>query len=102
MSDAPSPAVPPEETPLSPVDAMNADLAKMTPEQLEIERRTSIDTIKTKYAGQLKDVPEELLQRLAFITGTLRRRASGPPKTAKAAGKKAKATMEDVLAGLED
>lgn len=87
--------------PLSPVDQSNADLASKSPEELENERRVLTAKIRTDYAGKLSEVPENILQRLAHITGTLRRRASGPPKVARAAGKKAKPTIDDVVAGLE-
>lgn len=57
-------------------------LKSLSPAQLEQRRRDIIDEMR-KLAAPLKDAPTELLQELAFITGTLRRKTAGPPKEAK-------------------
>lgn len=59
-------------------------LDNKTPAELEQRRREIVSTI----AGFPKsyddpDVPTSLLRELALVTGTLRRRTSGPPKKAK-------------------
>ena len=68
--------------------------AKLPPVDLEARRRA----IVTKAAGQHDNLTIEELHELAAITGVLRRRASGPPKAAKAPRqtKPAKPTIEDL------
>lgn len=78
---------------------MLAQLAELSPDDLEAARRQIVASAN----GDYKTLSEDDLARLAYITSTLRRRASGPPKAAKdkATGsvKKAKPTLDD-LGGL--
>lgn len=70
-------------------------LEGMTPEQLDAERRRIVQSAN----GNYRDLSEEDLMKLAYITGTLRRRSSGPPKTPKAAstrGPKVKPTLDSI------
>lgn len=76
-------------TPYPALDAMK----DMSPEDLERIRRTII----AKAEGNYKNLNDDDLQALTFVTSTLRRRTGGPPKVARAAGKKAKPTLEDIL-----
>lgn len=49
------------------------------------------------------DAPTILLQELAFITGALRRKTAGPPKTARTSKRTVEPKLDtDVLAGLLD
>lgn len=70
--------------------------ANMPPNDLEARRRA----IVTKANGSHDNLTIDELHELAAITGVLRRRASGPPKAAKATGTKrtttAKATIDDL------
>lgn len=80
---------------MSPLSPAPEDLKAMTPEQLDAERRRIVGSA----GGNYRNLSEGDLMRLAFITGTLRRRASGPPKEPKAPkGPKTKPT----LASIED
>lgn len=66
------------------------DLKAASPEQLEAERRAIVSSAN----GNYRDLSEDQLMRLAYISGTLRRRASGPPKAPKAPkGPKVKPTL---------
>ena len=73
-----------------------SEYAKLAPVDLEARRRA----IVTKANGQHDNLTIDELHELAAITGVLRRRASGPPKAAKANGTKrvkaVKPTMEDL------
>jgi hypothetical protein len=60
--------------------ALVDDIKDASPEVLEAERRKIVQAA----GGNFRTLEEDQLMRLAFITGTLRRRASGPPKKAKA------------------
>lgn len=74
------------------------DLANATPGDLEARRRAIIADLTTKYRGfDDPDVPISLLQELATITASLRRKTAGPPKVAKGkpAGK-TPATLDDL------
>jgi hypothetical protein len=82
---------------LNATDAFLADLKDLSPDGLEAKRRE----IVTSANGNYKDLSDEDLQRLAFITSTLRRKTSGPPKTAKVKTPgtkgKAKVSLDDAL-----
>jgi len=61
-----------------------------TPAELEQRRREIVLSLTTQYSGyDDPDVPLTLLQELAFITSTLRRKNAGPPRRKAANGKKA-------------
>lgn len=63
-----------------PPSASVDDIKDATPEVLEAERRKIVQAA----GGNFRILSEDQLMRLAYITSTLRRRASGPPKKAKA------------------
>lgn len=63
----------------TPEAALLAELGNKTPDELEAERRRIVGAA----GGNYRLISDEDLARLAFITGTLRRRTSGPPKEAK-------------------
>lgn len=70
---------------------------KIPPTDLEAQRRA----IVAKAAGNHENLSIEDLHTLAAITGVLRRKASGPPKAAKAPKgekkqKPAQATLDDL------
>jgi hypothetical protein len=70
-----------------------ATFASMPPNDLEARRRA----IVAKAAGQHDNLSIEELHELAAITGVLRRRASGPPKAAKATrSKPTRPQLEDL------
>lgn len=75
------------------------DLTDKTPAELEQRRRDLVTRMTTEYKGyDDPDIPRSLLQELAIITSTLRRRNAGPPKKAKEPnGKAKKAGLDDVL-----
>lgn len=74
------------------------DLANATPGELEARRREIVGSLTTRYRGyDDPEVPIELLQELAAITATLRRKTSGPPKVAKRSnGSKLPTTLDDL------
>lgn len=57
-------------------------LQALSPAQLEQRRRELIAEI-AKLPRSYKDAATEVLQELAFLTGTLRRKTAGPPKETK-------------------
>ena len=72
-----------------------AAYSALPPNDLEQRRRA----IVAKAQGQHDNLSIEELHELAAITGVLRRRASGPPKTVKskrAANTNTKPTIEDL------
>jgi hypothetical protein len=76
------------------------DLGDLPPAALEQKRREIILSLTTTYRGYNDpDVPRELLQQLAVITATLRRRNAGPPKVPKKAKPTPKTAM-DILSQL--
>lgn len=78
-------------TSLNPIEQ---ELDGLSPSDLEARRRSIIQ----KAAGDYNNLDDDDLARLAYVTSTLRKRASGPPKTPKVAGaKKPKATLDDLL-----
>ena len=67
-----------------------------TPAELEMRRREIVTSLTTTYAGYDDPaVPMDLLRELAFLTSTLRRRNSGPPR--RKASRKTPPTIEDLL-----
>jgi hypothetical protein len=72
-------------------------LSAMAPLELENRRRAIVDDIVVKHKGNFEDPALELglLEELAYITSTLRKRSAGPPKAAKPA--KVKATIDDLI-----
>jgi hypothetical protein len=73
-------------------------LADKSPSELEAIRLGMIETLKTDYKGyDDPEVPFELLNKLAVITSTLRRKNAGPPKVPKTKSSKIKAETEDFM-----
>lgn len=73
-------------------------LADKTPSELESIRLGLVETLKTDYKGyDDPEVPMDLLNKLAVITGTLRRKNAGPPKVHKAKASKEKAQTDDFM-----
>jgi hypothetical protein len=68
-------------------------LAALSPVELENRRRE----IVTSAAGQYEKLSTDDLNELAFITSTLRRRNSGPPKAKAPGSTKAKPTIDNLL-----
>ena len=65
------------------LDAFN--LNNKTPKELEERRSAIITEMQTKYRGyDDPEVPEELLNELAVVTISLRRKNAGPPKEPRA------------------
>lgn len=83
--------------------AKDFDLEAKSPSELEQRRREIIAHISTFPQQENDDaVPFDLLRELAAITSTLRRRNSGPPKTANVRAKKPRTkhdpdTLKDLL-----
>jgi hypothetical protein len=78
-------------------NANGFDATNKTPSELEQRRRDIVQSLTKDYKGfDDPDVPLDLLRELAFITSTLRRKHSGPPRTKKA-GPKAKVTLDDLM-----
>lgn len=74
------------------------DLDGKSPADLEARRREIVGALQTQYQGYDDlDVPEALLRQLAMITGALRKRTTGPPKTAKPSKTQAKPTVDSLL-----
>jgi hypothetical protein len=60
------------------------NLEGKNPGELEQRRREIIGDLQTKYKGwDDPTVPMSLLQELAAVTASLRRKTAGPPKAAK-------------------
>lgn len=76
-----------------PAKLLMTKLDAMSPQELELRRREIAASAK----GDYEALSTESLQELAFITSTLRRRSSGPPKVAKVPGTKAKPTIDSLL-----
>ena len=78
---------------MTPAEAeMEQKLSAMSPMDLENRRREIVASAQGKY----ESLTTETLQELAFITSTLRRRNSGPPKAPKGAAKP-KTTIDNLL-----
>lgn len=74
-------------------------LSDKSPSELEAMRRELIATMTTEYKGyDDPEVPMDLLNRLAVITSSLRRKNAGPPKVSKTPkASKEKASTEDFV-----
>jgi hypothetical protein len=78
------------------------DLDALSPPELEQRRREIILTLRSKYPDydavvRLGDEGEViLLQQLAAITSTLRRRSSGPPREARKPRIRAPIGLDDI------
>lgn len=73
-------------------------LGELSPAELENERGRMIQSMLDIYKTyDNPDIPEELLTRLAFITGSLRRKTAGPPKATKPSRVKSSAATVDDL-----
>lgn len=63
---------------------LNVNLDGKSPGELEERRREITKILTTQYKGyDDPSIPTTLLHELVAITASLRRRTSGPPKTAK-------------------
>lgn len=75
-------------------DAIPASQA--TPAELEARRREIVYDLTHKYRGYNDpEVPLILLQELAIITSTLRRKNAGPPRAKPT--RKPQATLDDIV-----
>lgn len=73
-------------------------LADKSPPELEARRREIVKSLTTTYRGyDDESVPLELLQELAAVTATLRRKTAGPPKVAKRSPNSPKPTTDDLM-----
>ena len=73
-------------------------LADKSPGELEAIRREIIMTMTTDYKGyDDPEVPIEMLNRLAVVTSSLRRKNAGPPKAEKKAKASTKTTTDDFM-----
>lgn len=74
-------------------------LADKNPQELEALRREIIAIMTTDYKGyDDPEVPIELLNRLAVVTSSLRRKNAGPPKAEKKPkASKVAATTDDFM-----
>lgn len=73
------------------------DHTDLTPSELEQRRREIILSLTTQFKGyDDPDVPLPLLQELAIITSTLRRKNAGPPRAKRAVNGKSKLTIDDL------
>jgi hypothetical protein len=71
--------------------------ADKSPSELEQRRRDIVHSLTHDFKGyDDPDVPLDLLRELAFITQTLRRKNSGPPKV-KRVNAKPTTTLDDLL-----
>ena len=75
------------------VSLSDLGLADKSPSDLEFIRREIIAKLNTEYKGfDDPEVPMDLLNKLAVVTSSLRRKNAGPPKVAKPS-KAAKVTL---------
>lgn len=74
-------------------------LENKSPQELELVRRDIIAKLQTDYKGyDDPNVPIELLNTLAVVTSSLRRKNAGPPKeTKKRASPTVKAQTDDFV-----
>lgn len=74
-------------------------LSDKTPSELEALRLSMVETLRTEYKGyDDPDVPMDLLNKLAVVTSSLRRKNAGPPKVPKTTKTpKEKAQTDDFL-----
>ena len=77
---------------------LDPDTIDPTPAELEARRREIVLSLTTQYRGyDDPDVPLELLQELAQLTSTLRRKNAGPSKPRRANGaRRIPVTAEDL------
>lgn len=69
-----------------------------TPQDLEAIRREIISTLQTDYKGyDDPEVPMDLLNKLAVVTSSLRRKNAGPPKTKTPKASASKAKVDDFI-----
>lgn len=67
-----------------------------SPGELEALRQSIVLTLSTEYKGfDDPEAPIELLNKLAVVTSSLRRKNAGPPKTEKKPKTTVKTTTED-------
>ena len=69
------------------------------PAELEFRRREILDVIRNQYDANYDhpDIPFPLLQELALLTQTLRRKNAGPPKEKRPAPTKKVYSLDDLL-----
>jgi hypothetical protein len=68
-----------------------------TPSELEARRREIVHALTHQYKGyDDPDIPMPLLQELAIITSTLRRKNAGPPREKRPAAPRRTATVDDL------
>jgi hypothetical protein len=74
-------------------------LGDKSPQDLEAIRREIVAKLTTEYKGyDDPEVPMDLLNRLAVVTSSLRRKNAGPPKVVKTPkASKAKSTDDFVI-----
>lgn len=76
------------------------NLENLSPLELDQRRSAIVSEMQTKYRGyDDPNVPDEMLHELAAITGALRKKNSGPPKTKTVAKRavKGKASTDDLI-----
>ena len=76
------------------------ELEGKSPAELQ-QRRAELVAQLQKLPNSYQDAPTELLQELAFLTGALRRKNSGPPKVAKVSKRTTTTTPKASLKDLE-
>jgi hypothetical protein len=81
------------------VNLSDLGLADKSPSELESIRLGLVETLRTEYKGyDDPEVPMDLLNKLAVVTSSLRRKNAGPPKVPKTAkASKEKAQTDDFL-----
>jgi len=73
------------------------NLEGKSPAELEMRRREIVQSLTRDFKGyDDPDVPITMLQELAAVTASLRRKTAGPPKVAKRSNGGGKATMDDL------
>ena len=69
-----------------------------TPQELELVRRDIVSKLQTEYRGyDDPNAPIELLNTLAVVTASLRRKNAGPPKEANKKKPSVKAQTDDFV-----
>lgn len=80
------------------LEAMIETTRDQNPAELEARRLAIIHKMTHEFKGYNDPkVPMAMLQELAVLTSTLRRRNAGPPKARSAAPRKPAATLDDIL-----
>lgn len=91
MTDTPTPTHPL-------LEAMIETTHNSTAAELEARRQAIIHRMTHEFKGYNDpQVPMAMLQELAVLTSTLRRRNAGPPKARSATLRKPAATLDDIL-----